>query len=193
MSTIEEFLRPLGYVVEILETLKPSLLVLLLPPAVLHPDVSEALRSAILSLLQRRLSVHLKLTTTREYGLPQNRSLLTLIASPFCASFSWQEDRPESEMSYESRLEDAIGDLAFLNLRSNESGSTGLVCSPPTLDETEIGAHVKRYIYNHETGKRAAVTTEGVSVSADSVLDLARGSQAWIHPGKSTKLPRKTH
>ena len=131
--------------------------------------------------------MHIKLSAAKDYGLPQNRSILTVVASPFCAKFPWHFASPDCELADSLSLETTIGDLGFANPPATGEIGVGLVCMPTSVDEIETDS--PRYIFNHRTEERIQADHRSVSVSDDGmILDLSLGPKMWIHPSKSTHL-----
>ena len=185
MPSAEQFLEPLRHVDQVVDALQPDFLMLLLPPAVLHPSVLDDFRFRIFDLLERRMSVHLNLQSAKDYGLPQERSILTVVASSVCAPFHWPTGAPDHELVSQPNLMDTIGDLAFSNLRITDDTDVGLICSPPSLDVEGASETLPRYVYNHCTGGHDSNVQARVPVDTGPILDLSLGSRRWTHPSKA--------
>ena len=167
---------------------KPDFLVMLCSPAMLHLSAVPQLLVAILSLLEHRLSVHVKVCNLQEHGLPQGRSILIIIASPFCAPLPWALQSPSVPSPRPSTtLRDLIVDLAFENPRAGLGQQRAFVCSQPlemhhgdVQGESHLG-----HIYNHQTGQ--GLTFSGripLAWETDALVGLSCTPQPWTHPGK---------
>ncbi|OAG35296.1 hypothetical protein AYO21_10498 [Fonsecaea monophora] len=120
MSSAENFVSQLDLVNMALEgPSKPDFLVVLSSPAVLHAAVVPRFLATIVNFLKHRRSVHMRLCRLKEHGLPQERNVLLLVASPFCAPLPWYLHWPASSSRPETiTLRDLIGDLDFDNSRT---------------------------------------------------------------------------
>lgn len=184
MPTVQHFTQVLDIVDQSFEALHPNFVAMLMPPALLHPLALGKCVSTILGLLGKRMSVHLKLTPLSDYGIPQQRSILTIIASPFRAPLPWGVDRPDRGPQPSLKVADVIGDLVFDNPRALPQCKTGFVCSPPTQGEH---ASLGRYVYNHITGQAIRWNQEPIEVDVDSVLTPFNGAKSWLHPSKMSR------
>jgi hypothetical protein len=156
MPSMEQFVSQLDVLDAAINTPgKPDFSVMLCSPAMLHLSVLPRLLVAILNLLEHRLSVHVKLCRIQEHGLPWGRSILTVIASPFCAPLPWCLHSPSaSGLGPPTTLRDLIVDLAFENPRAGLGPQRAFVCSPPiNLHHGDAQAEKHpSHVYNHQTG-----------------------------------------
>lgn len=181
MVSLDEFLQPLRVLDEATDHLGGDFIVALLEPAMLHASARDRLSASILRLLKKRMSVHLRPISLREHGLPQDRTILTLIASPYCAKLPWDLDKANSELLPAQNtvvtMQDVIGDLAFENSRIPTRTRTGLVCR--SLHQLG-GGYI---VYNHYTGQGLAAGQETIMVDENTVLPNLDGRRTWIHSG----------
>jgi hypothetical protein len=161
--------------------LKPDFLVLLNSPAILHRSTISRLSESIFKLLEQRLSVHLKLSPLQDYGIRQSRSILTLVASPVCASLPWQHEGPINGPRPSAKVEDIISDLAFVNPRARQSYGCRLVCNSPNSPATNMPI---KAVYNHQTGRSPLFGVEPANLDLD-VIALSRNStETLVHPSE---------
>ena len=181
IPSIEDFQYPLATTEAAISALTLDFLVMLMPPAILHSSSVCRFASTIIRILEKRMSVHIKLIPLTEYGLPQHRGILAIVASPFCAALPWQvDDWLENSVEPEVRITDLIGDLEFVNPRAADNSNVGFVCCQPTEDDPGASTSVTKYIYNHQTGRTSTDTIATPSI--DGVLPLFRGPTPYIHP-----------
>jgi hypothetical protein len=184
MPSMKRFLKPLDIMDAATRSpLNPDFLVLMMPPALLHHSTIGRLSSSIINLLQQRFSVHIKLCSLQEHGIPLEHTTLLLIASPQCDLLPWSMDWPTVDTPPSVKILDVIGDLDFEN---NQRGGDGYVCSVHN-GYTSLGDGLKmlnRHIYNHQTG-RAAQSGETFDINATSV-SLSHIIPT-IHPSKSLR------
>ncbi|EXJ87168.1 hypothetical protein A1O3_04127 [Capronia epimyces CBS 606.96] len=177
MASLDEFLKPLQALNEATQHLGGDFIVALLAPAMLHVSTIDRLSSSILNLLEKRMSVHVRLTPLKEHGLPQDRKILTMIASPYCTELPWNADNIElAAGNTRSTVEDAIGDLGFPNPRVPSHTRSGFVCRSPS----QMGDN---RVYNHYTGQVLEAGQEPIVVEADTILDGFDECKPWIHSG----------
>ncbi|OAP54876.1 hypothetical protein AYL99_10576 [Fonsecaea erecta] len=132
MPSTEQFVSTLDLVNIAVESPgKPDFLVMLSSPAVLHGSVVSRFLATIINLLEHRRSVHMRLCHLQAYGLPQARSVLLLVASPFCAPLPWYLHWPSLRTPPPITLRDLIADLDFDNSRMGAEQERAFVCSPP--------------------------------------------------------------
>lgn len=184
MPSLKQFSKPLSIIPKAAEALSADFFVLLMSPGILHQDAIQTFSTSLLTLLTKRMSVHLRLTPLKEHGLPQDRSIITIIASPQCTPLAWSSDWPETSPQPPVCLNDVLEDLAFHNPQAMDSDGSGFVCSSPG-PQPETESRRSRYIYNHVTGQNPINNNQGtVEVDMSSSLNISHGSQQWIHPGK---------
>jgi hypothetical protein len=189
MPSMEEFLRPL----EIMDAaanspLGPDFLVMLMPPALLHRSTIGRFLTSIFKLLEQRLSVHMKLSPLQDHGIPQERSTLIVVASPFCASMPWHFDWPVTGPRPSVKIKDLIGDLAFENPRATQGAKGGFVCSVPAQNnpDSDEGNRSTKYIYNHQTGRSAPLGKTPIDMNANANSVSCNSPKSLVHPSKSS-------
>lgn len=154
-STIKELLTPLERVNHLVTGKrcynKPlDFIVLTMPVAILHDLVYARFLECVFSLLSRSHSVHLKKISLPDYGIPQAREVIVVLASIVC------EEPPWANREYNpTTVRDLIRDLDFDNSRAESSkGSVGFACASPSKKRSSNGTRTRSHcIYNHETGK----------------------------------------
>ncbi|EXJ59497.1 uncharacterized protein A1O5_12122 [Cladophialophora psammophila CBS 110553] len=186
MPTLRQFLKPLDAIDEAVVSLKPDFVVMLLPPAVRHPSAIARFSKTLLGLLQMRFSVHLTLLRLKNYGLPQERSILAIVASPFCAPLPWKFDRYADEPATIGGL---IVDLAFKNPRMENKSNTGFVCLHPNAGGPRGEMSRLDHVYNHYTGIRVGPGAESISMDGDTIFTFFNDRKEWAHPGKFSFRP----
>lgn len=128
MSLMEEFLRSLAIMEASAKSpLGPDFLVMPMPPALLHRSTIGRFSTSIFKLLEQRLSVHIKLSPLQDHGIPQDRSTLIVVASPFCASLPWDLNWPVTGPRSPVKIKDFIEDLASENPRATQGAKGGFV------------------------------------------------------------------
>lgn len=186
MPSMEQFVAPLDLLNAAADASeKPDFLVMLGSPALLDASVVAWLLGTMLNLLEHRLSLHVKLCRLQELGLPQERSILIVVASPFCAPLPWCLHWPP--LRPPSTLRDLIADLAFDNPRTGAGPQRAFVCSP-SLDTLHEGGRADaspRNVYNHQTGRQPSSSWKvPLQWDTDAIVALSSGPQSWTHPGK---------
>lgn len=180
MPSLKDFLHPLEILDESFEGLKADFAILLMPSAILHPEAIDRLSKTILVLLEKRLSVHLRLTALQDLGVPQEGSIVTIIASPLCAPLPWSLDELNTTPTELLSVGNVIRDLTFENRRD------GFVCSPPARDELNGEMPRARYVYNHKTGQQPKATSAVIPVSHAGKINFLNGPKPWMHPSMSS-------
>ncbi|KAK5573048.1 hypothetical protein LTR43_001707 [Exophiala xenobiotica] len=117
LPSTEQFLKPLAAINEIAENAHPDFVVMLLSPSVLHPRAMTDFSSTVIQLLERKMSVHIKLIHFKDYGLPQDRSVLTVVAAPFCGELPWAPFCAPDGIQPETNVANMLRDLSFENPR----------------------------------------------------------------------------
>lgn len=188
---------------EPLETLKAAVrssaiasdfLVLTMPCAILHESVLGALIRTMFTLLQHRYSVHLRKLNVKDYGIPQDRSIIVLLASPVCAEPKWafKINSAGDRMADDAQsitIGDAIEDLSFKNPRKLEDGATAFVCKyTPNLHPQPFAiaartASPAALVYNHRTGFPNQGSESITMTSIASSLNLTANAHP-AHPGQ---------
>jgi hypothetical protein len=176
---------------------------LYMPPALLHCSVIGKLANSVLRLLEGAQVVHVSLTSLNFIGIPQDRGILTVIASRFQALASASTvgskettgDGPNGDISAGSsaRLRDSLGDLLHENSRITDKGSRrGFVSSPPVsrrVGEDTLAPFC--YIYNHQTGQKPVLGRGTTTVNLDAAITLTCDSQmTLVHPGMRHPIHR---
>lgn len=189
MPSIEQFVSQLDLLDAAISTAgKPDFVVTLCSPAMLHLSVVPRLLAAILNQLEHRLSVHVKLCRLQEYGLPLERSVLIMIASPFCAPLPWCLHSPATpRIGSSTTLQDLIADLAFENPHAGLGSQPAFVCSPQLhihQGDAQPGNY-SSHIYNHQTGLGSALSWRvPLAWETEELVDLSCDPKPWTHPGK---------
>ncbi|OCL12388.1 hypothetical protein AOQ84DRAFT_373147 [Glonium stellatum] len=148
--------------------------VLALPSAILHEIVFPELIGSIMKILERRYSVHLKMSSFSEHNIPQSRTVIILLASPICADPHWDLYWPPeanlSQASPETTVRHKIRDLFSQNSRMKLDGKPCFVCNyQPVMEYDPLGC-----IYNHGTGQKFAQMEPIELETANSSLDYRR-------------------
>ncbi|KIW81369.1 hypothetical protein Z517_04394 [Fonsecaea pedrosoi CBS 271.37] len=188
MPTVLQFLKPLDGVDKAVEVLKPDFVVMLLPLAVCHPSAVVRFSSTRLGLLERGFAVHSMVISLRDYGLPQERSILAVVASPFGVPLSWKFDRYTTRSEQPSTIGSLIEDLAFKNPRVGTDSNTGFVCVRPAVEGSEAEASTVSHVYNHYTGIRVASDAETISIAGTIPFSLFNDQKQWIHPVRQDRV-----
>ncbi|OQV05976.1 hypothetical protein CLAIMM_10624 [Cladophialophora immunda] len=193
MPSAEHFVSLLDLVDAAVETPgKPDFLVMLSSPAMLHASFVPRFLATIINLLKHRRSVHIRLCRLQEHGLPQERSILLVVASPFCAPLPWYLHWPSLPRKEQPiTLRDLIVDLDFDNPRLGSGSKRAFVCSPP-LD----AAHPDQrrgpcldHVYNHQTGQHPPPSCRiPLHWDTDAVVTLSSVLQPWTHPRRQDLL-----
>jgi hypothetical protein len=189
MPSMDEFLRPLDVMDAATNSpLGPDFLVMLMPPALLHRSTIGRFSTSIFKLLEQRLSVHIRLSSLQDHGIPQERSTLIVVASPFCASLPWHFDWPITGPRPSVKVKDLIGDLAFENPRATQGAKGGFVCSVPAQKNpaSDEGNGRTQYIYNHQTGRSTPLGETPVDMSANAISVSCNSPKSLVHPSKSS-------
>ncbi|OAL39774.1 hypothetical protein AYO20_00686 [Fonsecaea nubica] len=188
MPTLRQFLKPLDGVDKAVEVLKPDFVVMLLPLAVCHPSAVARFARTRLRLLERGFAVHSMLISLRDYGLPQERSILAVVASLFGVPLSWKFDRYTTRSEQPSTIGSLIEDLAFKNPRVRTESNTGFVCLPPAVQGSEGETSTVGHVYNHYTGIRVASDAETISIAGTIPFSLFNDQKQWIHPVRQDRV-----
>ncbi|OAL28960.1 hypothetical protein AYO22_02396 [Fonsecaea multimorphosa] len=187
MPTLRQFLKPLDAVDKAVEVLKPDFVVMLLPPAFQHPSAMPRHSSTLFRLVEMGFSVHSTLIALTEYGVPQERSILAVIASPFGVPLSWKFDQYAAGSPLPATIGNLIGDLNFKNPRIGNASNTGFVCKPPPISGSDAGTSTLDHVYNHYTGICAAPGAQTISMDSQT-LSTFNGPKQWIHPVRNDRL-----
>jgi site-specific DNA-cytosine methylase len=180
--TLDEFLHDLEVIDKVAAEEGSNFLVLFLSPAFLHPSAVSRFSDTILGLLKIRYSVHMKIVQVKQFGLPQERNILIIVASPICAPLPWKDERYTVQATDVVGLSELIADLNFGNERMVNKECSGFVCSPPQ-DDRRAGSSSLVHIYNHYTGIGVADRHGHVQVGPTTNLKLDNGPKQWKHPG----------
>jgi hypothetical protein len=142
----------------------------------------------MLKLLEQRLSVHMKLSPLQDNRLPQDRSVLIVVASPSCASLPWNFDCPIASPQPSIKISDIIGGLAFENPRATEGANRGFVCTRPLPYSADEGNRSVTYIYNHQT-VHGEIPLKMDANTICAPCNGPNGPKPWVHPSKSPMKP----
>ena len=190
MPSLEQFLLPIDLLDAVSQSaLKPDFVIATVSPAMLHPLAIARFAKAILSLLEARLSVHLKLCKFQDHGIPQDKTILLLIASPLYAPLpALPLSRRNTSQGPQTTLNDMIADLSIVNSRASVEPERGFVFQVQQPNEPFLPQRSRKNIFNHQTGRRPG---EGAIVIDMNSTALALPSQLplnLIHPGKVARL-----
>ena len=192
---LDNFLEPL----EILKaavrspTLSPDFLVLTMPCEILHEQTLGAFILSVFTLLQHRYCLHAKKLSAQECGIPQDRTVLVLLASPVCGEPDWAFKSLTGDVALDNgertTVREAIEDLAFQNSRELQSGRTAFVCKytpslPPRPFSVQArAACLRANIYNHQTGLTPPPQESEPVVMDSAAISLDPGfSSCLAHP-----------
>ncbi len=188
MPTLQQFLHGLDVIDMAAAGKGTDFVVMFMPPALLHESAVSRFSETISRLLKMRFSVHLKIIHVGDYGLPQDRNLLVLVASPICAQLPWkfgQHTVPPCDAVDLGRL---IADLTFGNSRVANDDRIGLVCSRPGGALASEGTSMSTRVYNHYTGLQIAEGGQPVQVEETTTLTLHNGLKMWMHWSQGISL-----
>ena len=187
MPSLKQFLRPCDIMDRAISSaLAPHFLVSFMPPALLYHSALGRFASTVIRLMEQRLSVHIKLSRIRDYGIPQERSSLVVVAAPSYAS-PWHVSFPATNRAQVVKIKDLIEDLAFENPRTSAKGGRGgFVCPKPLQDPPDPteGAGPTKYIYNHQTGRAAPPEGVLVDMDAHALCFCSNSPKPLVHPRK---------
>lgn len=192
MPSVEDFLAPLDISDAATESpLDPDFLVMMMPPALLQASAKGKFSKSVLKLLERRLSVHVKLCPLQSHRLLQMRSTLIVVASSFCASLPWHPDQPFTSVEPSLKVQDLIGDLTFENPRATLGAKSGFLCSGqiPGGSSRSQGGGITKYIYNHQTGRQPPPAGMPIDWNSNTVSVSNNSSKSLVHPSKSFLTP----
>ncbi|KAJ9495511.1 hypothetical protein H2202_009051 [Exophiala xenobiotica] len=187
LPTTEEFLRPLAAISKTAPNFQPDFVVMLLSPSVLHPRAMKDFSSTIVRLLERKMSVHIKLIHLKDYGLPQDQSVLTVVAAPFCGELPWETFCAPDGLQPETNVADMLRDLCFGNPRKLHGNGVGFICSAPREQDSDQSDNRAKYVYNHMTGLQPSVD-DSSPVGVGSSLTLHSGPKFWTHPSRKDRV-----
>lgn len=159
-----DFTLPLRNLTMVLEvnTSRPDFLVLTMPSAVLHEELIGEYMKAVLAILEQGYSVHMKKISVNDHNIPQNRTVMLLVAAPPCTGPQWNEPLLSSDPTRQTlKVRDVISDISFRNPRADGGATKGFVCGHnhpvPRSPVSEAGHH--RNLYNHQIGCKTEATT----------------------------------
>jgi len=189
MPSLEQFLLPIDLLDAVSQSaLKPDFVIATVSPAMLHPLAIPRFAKAILSLLEARLSVQLKLCKFQDHGIPQDKTILLLFASPLYPPLPalplWRRNTGQGP---QTTLNDMIADLSLVNSRASVEPERGFVFQVQQPNEP-LPQRSRKNIFNHQTGRPPG---EGAIVIDMNSTALALPSQLplnLIHPGKVARL-----
>ena len=192
---LQAFLRPLHQIEVAADSdLKPDFLVVFMPPTVYHDWAIGRLLSCIQRLTRQRFSVHLRDLRLQDYGIPQERDVVVLIASPLGVAIPWRSNEASVARTGTLCVWDMIKDLASTNPRTSPNGA-GSFIGPDFALQTELNPvrDGKRgsLIHNHDTGRRLS---PGVT-SLDKSAKVVRLTPTMLlpHPSMREHAPRGPH
>ena len=189
MPSAEEFLKPWEIVVAATRSsLDPDFVVGLLSPTSLHPSTVRSFSKSILQLLERRLSVHIKLSPQCDHTSSLHRNLLIVVASPYCDSLPWDASGPFTDTDSYASGDDLISDLSFENPRTMPETSRGFVCSHPRQEFPGVEDDQQpKLIYNHQTGiyRDSARTNRRNALDTSTIYNSPR---SMTHPTRKDFL-----
>lgn len=155
----------------------------------------------VFTLLQHRYSLHARKMSVQHSGLPQDRTVLILLASPVCAKLNWAFRSLTGDLPLangeKTTVRDAIRDISSQNRRELKSEWTAFVCKyTPSLPARPFSIQARTAchpanIYNHETGLTPPphgsepIVMESTAVSLDP-----RFSACLAHPSESSSQTR---
>jgi len=186
MPSIETFLRPIDLLkMAVTSRLQPEFAVLLMPSAVLHGSTIRGLSDAIQLFLEQGKSVRIELNKLQDFGVPQERQVLTLVSAP--AGGTPLDIHPRADTG-NSKIMDFIQDLTFTNPRASEGSRGGFVCFGQDTQDNG-GVTVSRHFYNHQTSqsRNGAVSTSSLDADAKSISLTCNSPEAITHPSKLRK------
>lgn len=176
-------------------TLTPDFLVLTMPCQILHEQTVGAFILTVFALLQHRYCLHARRVSVQECGLPQDRTVLILLASPVCAEPNWAFRSLTRDLSVSNgekvTVKDALEDISYHNPRRLENGETAFVCKyTPSLPARPFSIQARTAceradLYNHETGLAPPPHESGHILMDSTAVDLdPRFSACLTHPGE---------
>ncbi|KAH8881902.1 hypothetical protein GQ53DRAFT_466138 [Thozetella sp. PMI_491] len=193
MPSIDQFLAPIETLDSVIKSsIKPDFTALVMPATILHESTISRLSKSIQAMVKLGLVVHTTLHYLPDYGIPQDRSVLVIIASPFpglaeakvAPSGQWATNSGASSSAVIVR--DLIEDLAFNNPRATHDPCEGFVCPVPLDQDGGRGGNTK-YIYNHHTGHTATADLGAIDMDAETVW-LSRSWTELVHPVRQDLL-----
>jgi site-specific DNA-cytosine methylase len=192
MPSVDEFSRPLELAAAAAKSkLKPHFVVLMTHSAVLHQNTIGRFSAIVFDLLERNYSVHLRLTNLQEHGLPQDKSILVMVAAPASTSLAWHLNWALPDSQLPCKVKDFIGDIVFGNPRASTETKDGFVCSYPAPNNNYgVPNHNgESLLYNHQTGRVSETEMASLDMDAHTVtLDPYR-AMPLVHPGKTVRSP----
>lgn len=178
-ASTKNFLKPVDALVSALKSSLPlDFVVLAMSSAILHDLVFADLMGAIFGLLRKRYCVHLRLISFPEHGIPQDRKVFVLLASPVCGPAPWANPTTTTAATVGSLIED----LAFKNPSVKRDGTTSFSCTVPAAVgwETQSG---QRIIYNHQTGLHTPNSIP-LDLNSSAMQNLFFSRAPFSHPSK---------
>ena len=171
-------------VIQATKVLNPSFVVFENVPGLMRKIRRHYLSFILNGLLGLKYSIRMKLLWASDYGVPQRRQRLFIIASRTGVLPPWPETRDSVT------VRQAIGDLEFENHRLGGDVSLYLNEPPePHSYAAEMRGRVeKQFIYNHDPA-RAGTPTNGSRRNLDwnsysrTVLASKQSRDSCLHPG----------
>ena len=153
MASQEKFAQPLESLAAIMKSAKlsPDFITLAMPSAVLHEAMIHRFTRSIFNLLEQGFSVHIEKIYMMDHALPQERAVITLLAS---ASANLKVYH--SSVTTRPNIQTFIKDLSFENPRK-WTGRTSFVCRNVPSTQTEEHNPLS-VVYNHQTGRHTEAT-----------------------------------
>jgi len=177
--------------------LAPDFMVLTMPCEILHEQTLGAFILTVFTLLQHRYCLHARKMSVQQCGIPQDRTVLVLLASPVCAEPNWafrslKGDLPLNNGEKTTVL-DAIEDISYHNSRKLKNGRTAFVCKyTPSLPSRPFSSQARTAclsanIYNHETGlPPPRHESEPIVMESTAVSLYPSFSPCLVHPSESS-------
>lgn len=180
-SSLEKYLDPIKTVKAALncKALNPIFLVLTMSSAILHEFAFPELMECILILLENRYSVHLQKIWLPDHGIPQNRTIVVLLASSLWAAVPLGIDKhiSESDSCKKSKtVRHMIGDLSFRNTRTDRDSKTS---SASKHSNAECG--LRKHIHNHQT-RRQPCHHHPIDLDSTATTFTHQRATCFTHP-----------
>lgn len=159
--------------------------------AVLHQNTVGRFSATVFKLLECNYAVYLRLTTLQQHGLPQDKSILVMVAAPPSTSLPWQLNWPLPDLQLSRKVKDLIGDITFDNPRACSETKGGFVCSIPASDDSNgaLTHNGVRLLYNHQTGRASKTGKASLDMDANTVGLGPYGAMTLLHPSKIVRSP----
>ncbi|KAK2737841.1 hypothetical protein CKAH01_18816 [Colletotrichum kahawae] len=184
MPVLETFLEPLAMASHAFESGHPDFTVMQSPPAILHPLAVARLCKGIIYFLENYNAIRIDASSVQNFHVPQNRRLLTMIASPYHGIAAVPMTQAHLQLGFAGQ-EGKIAELSFCNPRAT---GTGYVCSLPSSISQDRSAP-SLPCYNHATG---FTLTEGrtqvVNLELENIDFVTYSNHGLVHPVRQDSL-----